>query len=126
MFIDIIEGMSIHKKIAIKREDDGELLGFIFQDSAGWDAQTIFGYSIARVEDRASAENIVRERGLSFLMGIWEYLDKEDQKWHVCILKEVYENKVTVIRTTPMGYQDPDDYKMVTIRNPSEVNLVKS
>lgn len=118
--------MVTHKKRAIKREDDGELLGFVAQDATSWDAQTIFGYSITRTEDEAAAEKVVREQGLSFLMGTWEYLDSEDHKWHVCILKEAYENRVTVIRTTAMGYQDPDDYKMVTIRNPSEVNLIKS
>lgn len=118
--------MNSSKKIPITREDDGELLGFVAQDKAGWEAQTIFGYSMMRAEDRVTAENTVRAQGLGYLTGIWEYLDSEDQKWHACILKEVYENRVVIIRTTPMGYQDPDDYKIVTIRNPSEVNLVKS
>lgn len=118
--------MSSNQKIPVTREDDGELLGFIVQDKVGWEAQTIFGYNIARVDEKAAAESIIRERGLSYLTGVWEYLDKEDQKWHSCILKEVYENRVIVIRTNSMGYQDPDDYKMVTIKHPSEENLAKS
>jgi hypothetical protein len=118
--------VSTIKKIPIRREDDGELLGFISQDNAGWDALTIFSYSIARVDSKEAAERIVREQGLSYLMGVWEYLDNEDHKWHACILKEAYDNRVVVIRTNAMGYQDPDDYKMVTIKNPSEVNLTKS
>jgi hypothetical protein len=113
-------------KIPITREDDNELLGYIAQDSTGWDAQTIFGYSIERVESRDDAERIVRSRGLSFLTGLWEYFDTEDNAWHPCILKEAYEHKVVIIRTGSMGYQDPDDYKMVTIKNPSDVNLIKS
>lgn len=118
--------MSASNKLPINREDDGELLGYIAQDASGWDAQTIFGYSIERVESRSDAERIVRSRGLEFLTGLWEYLDSDDRAWHTCILKEVYEHKVVVIRTGPMGYQDPDDYKMVTIKNPSDVNLIKS
>ena len=35
----------------------------------------------------AAAEVAVRERGLSFLMGVWQYLDKDDRDWHTCIIK---------------------------------------
>jgi hypothetical protein len=118
--------MSSSQKIPIHHEDTGELLGFVFRDSVGWDAQTIFGYSITHTDDQASAEKLVREKGLSFLMGIWQYLDQDDNQWHTCILKEVYEHKVTVIRTTAMGYQDPDDYKTVVINAPTETNLIKT
>ncbi|HEU5122230.1 MAG TPA: hypothetical protein VFT59_05280 [Candidatus Saccharimonadales bacterium] len=117
--------MTIYQKIPIQREDDGELLGFVVQDNAGWDAQTIFGYSIRRTTDRGLAEAIVREEGLRFLMGVWQYLDKDDQHWHPCVLKEAYENRVIVIRTNATGYQDPEDAKRVTIHHPSETNLVK-
>lgn len=114
------------QKRAIYRKDDDELLGFISQGTAGWDAQTIFGYSIARVDTEDEAERIVRENGLACLTGVWQYMDEDDRAWHPCILKEVYEHKVVVLRTNEMGYQDPDDYKIVTIKNPSETNLIKS
>jgi hypothetical protein len=114
------------QKTPIHREDDGELLGFVVQDSSSWQAQTIFGYLIERTTNKVAAEAVVRERGLAFLMGVWHYLDKDDDDWHACVLKEAYEHQVTVLRTTAMGYQDPDDYKIVTINDPSETNLVKS
>jgi hypothetical protein len=114
------------RKTPIHRTDDGELLGFIAPDGSGWQALTLFGYLIERTTSQEAAEAILRERGLAFLMGIWQYLDEDDNRWHTCVLKEAYEHQVTVLRTTPMGYQDPDDYKMVTIDNPSETNLVKS
>jgi hypothetical protein len=110
----------------VNSEDNGELLGFIVQDSVGWEAQTIFGSTIAQASDREAAESIVRQKGLSFLMGVWQYFDEDDHNWHSCILKEANEHRVTVIRTTPMGYQDPDDYKTVIIKDPSETNLIKS
>lgn len=115
-----------HQKIPIHREDDGELLGFVVQAASGWDAQTIFGYSIERKHDKEAAEAVVREQGLAFLMGVWQYLDVDDREWHPCVIKEAYEHQVTVIRTNYMGYQDPDDYKFVTITDPSETNLIKS
>lgn len=113
-------------KTPIIREDDGELLGFVVQDSAGWQAQTFFGYLIARASQQQEAEAIVREQGLSILMGVWNYFDTDDQEWHPCIIKEASERKVTVIRTNFMGYQDPDDYKLVTIINPDETKLVRA
>lgn len=117
--------MNEPQKVRVTREDDGELLGFVVHDGTSWEAQTIFGYVIERTTDRATAERIVREQGLGYLMGVWQYFDRDDQQWHSCILKEAYEHRVTVIRTTPMGYQDPDDYKIVAIDNPTDTNLIK-
>ncbi|MDB5183576.1 MAG: hypothetical protein JWO07_257 [Candidatus Saccharibacteria bacterium] len=113
-------------KIPINRQDDGELLGFIEKSSAGWTAQTIFGYVFARAVDEHSVEETVRSQGLNVLQGVWQYFDKKEKAWHPCILKEVFENKVIVIRTNEMGFQDPDTYKRVIIINPTETNLVKS
>lgn len=113
-------------KYPIHRKEDNELLGYIAQDVTGWQAQTIFGYGIARTQTRKAAEQVLYDRGLQFLTGVWQYFDKDDQDWHSCVLKEAYEHKVTVIRTNVLGYQDPDDYKQVTIENPSETNLIKA
>jgi len=118
--------MNEKQKYAVTREDDNELLGFVAEDSAGWQARTIFNYPIRRTDSKQEAERVVRENGLSFLTGLWQYFDEDDQTWYPCILKEAYEHQVTVIRTTPFGYQDPDDYKVVKIKDPSEINLVKS
>ena len=117
--------MKNNQKIPIWREDDGELLGFVANKGASWDAQTIFGYSIAQLDSKEAAERAVREKGLSFLTGVWQYFDEDDQAWHACVLKEAYEHQVKVLRTTPLGYQDPDDYKVVTINSPDETNLAK-
>ncbi|HEX6416665.1 MAG TPA: hypothetical protein VFZ62_04010 [Candidatus Saccharimonadales bacterium] len=118
--------MSGNKKHAVIREEDKELLGFVAEEGSSWQAQTMFGYPIDRMTSREEAERIVRERGLSYLTGLWQYFDTDDQAWYPCILKEAHEQQVTVIRTSPMGYQDPDDYKVVRIKDPSETNLVKS
>jgi len=113
-------------KIPIIRQDDGELLGLIEQDSAGWTAQTMFGYVFARDDNKESVEEVVRSQGLSVLQGVWQYYDKDEKTWFSCVLKEAFENRVIVIRTNAMGYQDPDDYKVVTLVHPTETNLVKA
>lgn len=118
--------MNHKQKIPINREDDGELLGFIARDSAGWEAQTIFGYPIAHTEDEESADQVIRSQGLLSLTGLWQYFDKDDQAWFPCIIKEAFEHKVVVIRTNALGYQDPDDYKTVVIEDPDETTLIKS
>ncbi len=113
-------------KTPITRDEDGELLGFVAEDAGSWTAQTLFGYVFERAATRADAEKAVRRDGLSVLQGVWSYYDRDDKQWFPCVLKEAYENKVTVIRTGAMGYQDPDDYKLVTISMPTETDLVKA
>ena len=104
-------------KIPILRQDDGELLGYIEQDGTSWTAQTMFGYIFARSVERQEVEDVVRSQGLVILQGVWQYFDRDDKVWYPCILKEAYDGSVKVIRTNAMGYQDPDDYKLVTIKN---------
>lgn len=118
--------MKTTQKLPVQREDDGELLGFIVGSGAAWAAQTVFGYTIAQATSQQEAEALVRARGLEYLGGVWQYYDEEDHDWHACSIKKAFEHQVTIVRTTPMGYQDPDDYKQVTLIDPTETNLVKS
>jgi len=110
----------------ILRGENGELVGFVSRIAGSWAAMTIFGYTITRVETEEEASDIVRTDGLTFLQGLWQYYDESDKQWYPCTLKEVYENKVVLTRTNDMGYEDPNGYKRVTLRHPSEANLQKS
>lgn len=114
------------KRIPYYRIDDNELLGYLVDDGSSWQALTIFGYQITRTETRKQAENTLLEKGLSFLLGVWQYYDEDDHDWFPCVIKEAYEQKVIVNRTTEFGYQDPDDYKQVVLEYPTESNLIKS
>ena len=118
--------MTTTPKTPFYRESDHEFVGYIVQEDAGWQAQTVFGYTIERTTDRAAAEEVLRSQGLSFLLGVWQYFDKDDQAWHPCVLKEVQDNRVIVLRTSSMGYQDPDESKIVVIEHPTENELIKS
>lgn len=113
-------------KIPIIRQDDGELLGYIQQETSGWSAQTIFGYTFARDHSKEAVEEAVRSQGLNILQGVWQYYDKQDKAWFPCVIKEVFPHRVIVIRTNEMGYQTPDDYKLVVISNPKETDIVQS
>ena len=114
------------RKYPFYREDDNERLGFIVDDGLSWQALTIFGAQISRTETRKEAEDILKDKGLSYLLGTWQYFDKDDRDWFPCVIKEAYEHKVIVNRTNTLGYQDPDDYKQVVLENPTENDLIKS
>lgn len=108
------------------RKDDNELLGFVAEENKSWVAQTIFGYTIERTTSRSEAEKVLRAKGLTFMMGMWQYYDADEHDWFPCVLKEANEHRVTVIRTDYMGSQSPDIYKLVTLKEPTDNNLVKS
>ena len=116
----------MNTRVPFYKKDDKALLGFVVYDVTGWQAQTIFGYCIARVTSERDAQRVLSEQGASILTGIWQYFDRDDQQWHACILKDASEHTVTVIRTNDMGYQEPDTYKLYTIKHPTENTLVKA
>ncbi len=118
--------MTHDSKTALYRPDDNEFLGYVVEDSTGWQAQTIFGYLVERTLTRQEAEAVLRERGLTFLKGIWQYYDKDDGDWFPCVIKDANKHRVTVIRTNRMGSQNPDDYKLVVLNDPTENVLIKS
>ena len=113
-------------KTAFNRAEDNEFLGYVTKDNTSWLAQTIFGYTIERTNTQKEAENILLEKGLGYLLGNWQYFDKDDHDWFPCIIQEAYEHKVIVVRTNALGYQDPDDYKRVILESPDENILIKN
>lgn len=106
-------------------EDSGEKLGYICREHAAWKAMTVFGYVLARTTTQGAAESIIRTECKAALGGMWRYQDS-DHEWYACILKEVFENRVVIIRTNERGIQESSNYKLVTIREPNETNFVKA
>jgi hypothetical protein len=116
----------IKSKIPFYGDDDDKFLGFVVRDGTGWRALTIFGYLIAHTATSEAAEAVLREVGATYLKGIWQYYDTDDNDWFYCVIKKAYEQSVVVNRTNALGYQDPEDYKQVEIEMPTETNLIKS
>lgn len=114
--------MHIPKSEYFYDEDDNQL-GIISQESSGWAARTVFGYIIARTTTKKDAEIVLNEQGISCLKGIWRYYDSDQQDWYACRLKEIYENRVTLVRTNELGFEDGAHYKRVTLKHPTEANL---
>lgn len=113
-------------KKAIYDEDHEKTLGYLVKGSTSWEAQTIFGYIIERSETEEAATKVLQKQGANYLKGTWQYYDKEERDWFPCIIKHATETQVTVIRTNPMGYQEPEIYKLVLLKNPDENSLIKS
>lgn len=117
--------MTSYEKIPVYREDDDEHIGYAVQDAIGWQAQTIFGASISRTETQEQAEQLVIDKGLGYMTGVWQYFDADDKAWLPCTIQEANPNRVIIVRTNAMGYQDPEDYKRVTIQHPTDEVLTK-
>jgi len=107
----------------IYRKDDQELLGYVSQLGSAWSALTTFGYEFAVVATREEAERLVRRDGLRLLRGTWQYYDRDDHEWHSCVIKKVQFNRVTVMRTTSLGYNDPDHPGFIVINHPDSASM---
>lgn len=114
------------RRTAVHDSEEHALLGFTLEDVTGWQAQTVFGYTISRTATKEAAEQALREHGLSILKGVWNYFDEDDRRWYPCVIKDAKEHQVTVLRTNDMGYLNPEDYKMHTIKEPTDTTLIKA
>jgi hypothetical protein len=113
-------------KTPVHSIDDDSFIGFIIDDGTTFQAVTIFGYLISRTTSRKEAEDLLQEKGPTYLKGVWQYYDKDDHEWFDCVIKRAYEKRVIVNKTNALGYQDPEDYKQVVIENPTENDLIKT
>jgi hypothetical protein len=113
-------------KNALHHEENDAFLGYVVKDGTGWQAQTVFGYIIARTLSEKDAEAVLRAEGMTYLAGIWQYYDAEEHDWFPCTIKDANEHIVTVIRTNALGYQEPETYKLYVIEEPTEEKLIKS
>lgn len=61
-----------------RREDDGELVGFLAPIGDRFIAMTVFGSQLAQPLDRPDAKDVLDTRGLSYLAARWQ-LQVDDQ-----------------------------------------------
>jgi hypothetical protein len=74
----------------VRREGDGELLGYVRPDADGWLAVAVFGGRIGRAETRDAATRIVRDLGLAVLARRWFHRDRRTGAWQVVVLTEAW------------------------------------
>jgi len=98
----------------IRRDGDGELLGFVVAAADGWTATTVFGAAVAdSLPDRDAAEDVVRAVGLASLAEPWDYTG-EDGVVQVTHIVEASTTKVTLV----VGDYFPDPATRFTIPAP--------
>lgn len=70
-----------------RREDDGELVGFLAPTGDGFTAMTVFGSSLADPAERVDAERVLDTSGLSYLADRWQLQVDEGQRIEVEIVE---------------------------------------
>ena len=79
----------------VRRDDDGELLGFVEPTPGGWRALTVFGAELAVAADQDTAEAEVEAAGLAVLAERWWYRDGE--RWLPAVIREAGPERVTAL-----------------------------
>lgn len=101
----------------IRREDDGELLGFVTPgDDGGWRALAVFGAELATTADRDAAVAAVEAAGLAVLAETWWYADGGE--WVPARIREAGPGRVTAV----IGIL-PDTPRPVTLTGPDAAAL---
>ena len=86
------------------RREDGELIGFVTETGAGWQALTVFGHPIDVADDRGGAEARLHAVGMSYLAERWELCEGRD--WISVQLVEASPSEVTVQLVDFFGHPD--------------------
>jgi hypothetical protein len=116
--------MTNYATLPVLHQDSGEIIGYVRQDKSGWSGSTVFKYVLGRADTMEDAMRIVTEHAYRSGTATWQYFDTDDNAWHSCIMKEVYEDRVVVLRTNDMGYHSHALYKIITIENPDDTKLI--
>ena len=82
--------------IEVRRDEDGELCGYVDQTEDGWRSISVFGGTLAALPDRAAATAHVLERGLASLAEHWWLRDRPDGEWRVVCIQEASPSSVRV------------------------------
>ncbi|HAP77294.1 MAG TPA: hypothetical protein DCR14_14570 [Acidimicrobiaceae bacterium] len=74
--------------IEVRRNDDGELCGYVAQRAGGWTALTVFGGLLGDHADEAAAVAQVSAEGLASLAERWNYRADPAAEWQVGSIQE--------------------------------------
>jgi hypothetical protein len=80
----------------IRRDEDGELCGFVDGGSPGWIARTVFGADLAVFSTEEEAIEFVIRHGLASLAERWVLTARESDHAEVVCIQEASPNGVTV------------------------------
>lgn len=98
--------MNADTTIAIYREHDGEILGYLRREGAAWQPVTVFGGVLAGPTSREEAEHILRCDGLSSLGDIWWVQDGPDG-FKQALIQEARPDRLRIRWADPLADQTP-------------------
>ena len=97
---DALAAAATRDPLAIRRPEDGELLGAIRPgegDDARWLALTVFGGTLGRAQTAAAARAIVEREGLGALARRWFHRSRTSGGWQVVLIQEAWPGRVRVV-----------------------------
>ena len=82
----------------VRRDDDGELLGYVAPlDDGRWAAQAVFGGVIGIGGTAAAARALVERDGLASLSWRWFYRPNATADWEVVVVQEAWPGRAVVV-----------------------------
>ncbi|HEX6868607.1 MAG TPA: 1-(5-phosphoribosyl)-5-[(5-phosphoribosylamino)methylideneamino] imidazole-4-carboxamide isomerase [Candidatus Limnocylindrales bacterium] len=97
---DALAAATSRDPLAIRRREDGELLGAIRPgdgDDDRWFALTVFGGTLGHASSAAGARAIVERDGLGALARRWFYRSRTSGGWQVVLIQEAWPGRVRVV-----------------------------
>lgn len=80
----------------VRRDDDGELAGFVAAAETGWQALTVFHGVLGTTATYDEAHELVRRRGLEALAERWYWFSRRTGAWRVVVPQESAPGRVRV------------------------------
>jgi hypothetical protein len=80
--------------IEVRRPSDGELCGFVDENSGLWRSLAVFGGLLATYPDEAQAIDHVLSVGLASLAERWWFRNSPASEWQVVCIQEASPNSV--------------------------------
>ena len=82
--------------VEVRRERDGELCGFVTEQSGRWLALTVFGGHLGSFDSRDEAVALVRDTGLGSMAERWQLRRRGEANAEVVCIQEADPEGVTV------------------------------
>ena len=82
---------------AVRRPDDGELLGSVRRDGERWLARTVFGGVLGGAESETGARANVERDGLAALGRRWFYRPADATDWEVVLIQEAWPGRARLV-----------------------------
>ena len=81
--------------ITVRRDDDGEVLGYLRPVGENWQPMTVFHAELAEPTSREDAEDVLRRDGLSSLSDVW-WVERGPDDWQEARIQEARPDRLRI------------------------------